>query len=156
MQFRAAPAFSHSPALSPTSLLLGSAQGSEVLGGGQPYNFMRDLVQSRPQLLPILCQHDCLQNVANAPQSAQPVRGAHCVPGPELSCERGGGVWTAGPGRWVQHGNLFRKDDKRWKQMGAEMSVYFNFILSLVISARWTQPGAWNGRLTNTREMGDL
>jgi len=40
--------------------------------------------------------------------------------------------------------------------MGTEISVYFNFILSLVISACWTQPGALNGHLTNTQEIGDL
>lgn len=36
------------------------------------------------------------------------------------------------------------------------MSVYFNFILSLVISVCWTQPGALNGHLANAEEMGDL
>lgn len=53
-------------------------------------------------------------------------------------------------------GKFFRKADKLCKQMGAEILVYFHFILSLVISACWTEPQALNGHLTNIQEISDL
>lgn len=129
MQFHAAPAFSHSPAASPASLLLGSAQRSKVFGGKQPYNFMQDLVQTGSQLLSILCQGNCPQNVANAPQNKQPVRQAPCVPRPELFCERDGSCVDSQAGEIVLSAGSFSErainSENRWGQRSPCILILF-------------------------------
>lgn len=113
----------------------------------QPYNCMQGLVQCRSQLLSILCQGSCPPECGKCPKNKALVRQTPCIPGPELVLQKG---WFHGAqpgwGDGAQHRKLFGKYKKCWKQMGAEMSGYFNFILSLVISVghslqRWM--GAW-------------
>lgn len=138
MQSQSAPAFSLSQA---ASLTLPRFREEKCMKPGDP-------VPSSAVLLSSVCQDTCPQNV-DVLQDEQPLGRPLMPTAPACSAEEmDQGSWCS-----AQEGSSFLKTncENRWGQRC--MSVCLNFVLSLVILACETKPGALNGHLTNIHEI---